>query len=510
MSNEWFLIWSDNATVSLVVWLVLTILVLYLGRQQAHNLLQSTGRGFYNTMRLWAKTLQKLESSLKQRNREILLAEGARACEKAIEREFERVNDLVKRELSQYPTLHREISETIESIENDYQKSTDVTPLPPAWGDVVDTISSLPNNGDATVNKILSNIKKAVEESHQQTLKAYKKAAQERHQLLANMQPNWRQLNDKMGKVNEKITGLDNRSKAIDEQMKKYEAIRGNQDAAANALSSSAFTQFFISGLVLVVAILGGLINFQLIAMPMSEMVGGTSYIGAMKTSDIAALVIILIEIAMGLFLLESLRITHLFPMISSMDDRMRRRMMIISFTILFILAGIEASLAYMRDLLALDREALQQSLAGMSATAANAEFRWIPSIGQMTMGFILPFALAFIAIPLESFIHSTRSVIGVLAIAAVRALQVSLRVIGGLVKHIATMLIHAYDLIIMLPVSIERLWKNRRQPEANNDTNDEPVSQKKSAKRKKSSRDAIDNDLAIDSMVENLSTTRR
>jgi methyl-accepting chemotaxis protein len=56
-------------------------------------------------------------------------------------------------------------------------------------------------------------------------------------------------------------------------------------------------TQFFISSLVLVIAIFGGLINFQLIAMPMSEMVGGSSYIGPMKTSDIAALVIIMVVI---------------------------------------------------------------------------------------------------------------------------------------------------------------------------------------------------------------------
>ena len=109
----------------------------------------------------------------------------------------------------------------------------------------------------------------------------------------------------------------------------------------------------------LVIAIFGGLINFQLIAMPMSEMVGGTSYIGPMRTSDIAALVIIMVEIAMGLFLMESLRITHLFPVIGSMDDGMRKRMVVITFAILAILATVEASLAYMRDLLALDREAL-------------------------------------------------------------------------------------------------------------------------------------------------------
>ncbi|WMS87139.1 hypothetical protein [Pleionea litopenaei] len=511
MSNQWLLLWSDHPTVSVMVWFTIIVLVLYLGRHQAHNLLSSIGQGVYSTMRLWSFTLRRLEQALKQRNREVLLAEGARACEKSIEREFERVNDLVKRELSQYPTLHREISEAIESIENDYQKSSDITPLPPAWGDVVETITALPNNGDSTVNRILSNIKKAVEDSHQQTLKAYKKAAAERHQLLASMQPNWRKLNEKMGKVNEKITGLDDRSNAIDEQMKKYEAIRANSDSAFSALSSSALTQFFISGLVLVVAILGGLINFQLIAMPMSEMVGGTSYIGAMKTSDIAALVIILIEIAMGLFLLESLRVTHLFPMISSMDDRMRKRMMIVSFSILFILAGIEASLAYMRDLLALDREALQQSLSGMSATAANAEFRWIPSIGQMTMGFILPFALAFIAIPLESFIHSLRSVLSVLAIGVIRSLQVIVRIFGGIVRHTCNALIQLYDLVIMLPISIERLYNSKRNQNHLSASSTTIVTEKKSSsKGKKNKRQTMDDDLAIDTMVDNLNQTIR
>lgn len=474
MSNELLYLWSDNLTASVSIWFMLIVFVLYLGRQQAHQLFRSTGRAVFSSLRVWGMTLHKLEQKLMKRNREILLNEGARAAEKSIEREFSRVNDLVQRDLSQYPSLHREITETIETIEKDYQNSSDVTPLPPAWGEVVETISNLPNNGDSTVNKILMNIKKAVEDSHQQTLKAYKKAATERHGLLASMQPDWRKLSNKLGSVNEKITGLDERTKAIDSQMANYKAIREETDQAVSSLGSSALTQFFISGLVLIVAALGGLINFQLIAMPMSEMVGGTSYIGDMKTSDIAALVIILVEIAMGLFLLESLRVTHLFPMIGSMDDKMRRRMMIISFTILFILAGIEASLAYMRDLLALDREALQQSLTGIGATNANAEFRWIPSIGQMTMGFILPFALAFIAIPLESFIHSLRTVLGSLAIGMVRALRVIVRMTGGIINHLSKMLVSLYDLIIMLPLSAELIVKKYSGKSSTDDNQNE------------------------------------
>ncbi len=459
MFNELLGVWSDSPALSLTIWLAVLITALYLGRKQAHQVLHSTGQIIFRTMRMWSFTLTKLEQKLVQRNREILLSEGAKASEKAIEREFARVNTLVERDLSQYPSLHREITETIEKIEKDYQKSAEMAPLPPAWGEVVETISTLPTNGDATMNKILQNIKDAVEESHEQTLKAYKKASSERHALLAAMQPDWRKMDVKLQSVNEKITGLDERTKAIDSQIQTYEDIRKGTNAAVSSLGSSALTQFFIAGLVLVVAALGGLINFQLIALPMSEMVGGTSYIGALKTSDIAALVIILIEVAMGLFLLESLRVTHLFPMIGSMDDRMRRRMMIVTITILTILATIEASLAYMRDLLALDREALRQSLAGIEAAGAvDAQFRWIPSVGQMIMGFILPFALAFIAIPLESFIHSLRTVLGSLVIGGLRALRVIIRMAGGLANHTSQVLINLYDLVIMIPLSLERL----------------------------------------------------
>ena len=286
------------------------------------------------------------------------------------------------------------------------------------------------------------------------------------------MQPQWRHLGQSLSRVKDTIDGLEERSLEIDKQMKSYEAIRNGEDTAARTLSSSSLTQFFISSLVLVIAIFGGLINFQLIAMPMSEMVGGTSYIGPMRTSDIAALVIIMVEIAMGLFLMESLRITHLFPIIGSMDDSMRKRMVVITFSILAILATVEASLAYMRDLLALDREALTQSLAG-TGVVAEAEFRWIPSIGQMIMGFILPFALAFVAIPLESFIHSLRTVLGMIALSVIHALAFTARLLGGTARQVANMLVSLYDLFIMLPLGIERLVAGSIKRRTNQETSE-------------------------------------
>ena len=456
MFNDLLSVWSSQPGISATIWLAILIFVAYLGRNPAHALIRSTGQAIYAACRLFAASIRRLESSLLRRNKEVVLALGQDAAERAIEREFHRVNAVVSRDLSGYPALHRQISDTIDKIEEDYQAATDAPPLPPAWLEAVDSIAGIPRSGDQTICSILDNIGKTLEKAHQETQKAYRKSTLERHKLLGHMQPQWRNLNHSLTRVKETIDGLEERSQEIDKQMHSYEEIRNKDDSMARTLASSSLTQFFISTLVLIIAMFGGLINFQLIAMPMSEMVGGTSYIGPMKTSDIAALVIIMVEIAMGLFLMESLRITHLFPIIGSMDDKMRKRMVVITFSILAILATVEASLAYMRDLLAMDREALTQSLAG--ASIVEAEFRWIPSLGQMIMGFILPFALAFVAIPLESFIHSLRTVLGMMAMAVLHSLAFSARLIGGSARQLSKMLISLYDILIMLPLGIERL----------------------------------------------------
>lgn len=471
MFNELLLLWSSQAGVSLAVWLVILVLVLYLARQPAHQLLTTSGRAIYRFMRSASRAVAHIEQQTIARNREVILAQGREACEKVIEREFTRVNDIVARDLSHYPGLHRELTDAIDKLENDYQSAADAPPLPPEWLNLVSTISELPQQGDPMVAGILENIKDEVTRAHEETLKAYQKSSTERHRLLSALQPQWRDVSKKLDKTQNTVNLTQERAEAIDKHMANYEAIRANEDHSVRSLTSSSLTQFFIAGLVLVVAVLGGLINFQLIALPMSEMVGGSSNLGGLKTSDVAALVIILVEIAMGLFLLESLRITHLFPVIGHMDDKMRKRMMIITFTILFVLASIEASLAYMRDLLALDREALKQSLAGV--TAINAEFRWIPSLGQMVMGFILPFALAFVAIPLESFIHATRTVIGVLIVALLRLVVITLRLIGGLAHQISKLLVYGYDVIITVPLAIESLTKKGWQAHKDHKTTD-------------------------------------
>jgi hypothetical protein len=271
--------------------------------------------------------------------------------------------------------------------------------------------------------------------------------------------------------VDRKLTGLQNSAAALDAQMERYQQINAGSDQAAHALAISSFTQFAIAAIVMAVAAGGAFINFKLIALPMSEMVGAGDYLtSSLRTSEVAALVIILVEASMGLFVMETLRITHLFPPIANLNDRTRRRMLWAALSLLVILAGVEAALALMRDMLIADKQALLQSLAAVQPVAADGWVGKIPTAGQMLLGFILPFALAFIAIPLESLIHSARTVGGTLVLAPVRLAALALFTLGSVARHASKVLVHLYDVAIVLPLLGERLVRAWRSAPAHLD----------------------------------------
>jgi hypothetical protein len=278
--------------------------------------------------------------------------------------------------------------------------------------------------------------------------------------LLQRMMPQWRRIQQTLDRVNKSIDSLLERSRTIDRHLDEYREILQGTDHSLQVLSSSSLVQFFISALVLAVAIGGAAINFSLIARPMAEMVGGTSFIGNFRTADIAALVIIMVEVSMGLFLMESLRITRLFPVIGALPDKLRVRMMAVTFAILFMLASVEAGLAYMREILMQDELATAALLRGGAAAPAASPFMWITTAAQMGMGFTLPFALVFVAIPLETFVQSLRTVIGLLGIGALRLLRLVLRLLGSAFMHAGTALVRIYDIPIFMPLWIEQRWR--------------------------------------------------
>jgi len=463
--SQFWMIWPDNAILSALVLFVIAMPFLYAARKLVHDFLRSVGQMVGGPFRMGARWLFASARDMRERNKAVLIAHGREEVGQLIEREFERIGALVTRDLEGYPALQRKLLEEITKVEEDYKKCGEVPPTPPEWVEAVSAIAKVKSDSNEMVQRILEEIKRSVHTIHDKALSEYRRAYESRHKILNGFMPFWRSLDKTFGQVDKKLTGLENTSEKIDAQMDKYEQINKKTDKAEHALTVSAFTQFAIATLVLLIAAGGALVNFKLIALPMSEMVGAGDYLTAtLRMSDVAALVIIFVEATMGLFLMEALRITHLFPRIGNLPDAMRRRVLWISLTLLVILAGIEAALALMRDMIVVEKMAtLQQLRGGQQAAPADPMLASIPTYGQMLLGFILPFALAFVAIPLESFMHSARTVGGAALVVLVRVLAFVLRVLGNLVRQLCKVLTTLYDVTIVIPLLIERMVKAAR-----------------------------------------------
>jgi hypothetical protein len=439
---------------SAIIVLTLLVTALYLARGTAHQAIHALFSALSRGLRLASHAVTHAEVRLAARNRDVLLAAGREAKERIVEREFVRVGDTVRKDLANYPDMHRRLGEAIIRIEEDQEKAVEVPPEAPGWARAVEVVANLDARNEGV--NILSDIHKSMVKAHGEAMEDYRKASGERHALLRRMMPDWRLIQETLGKVNMSVESVLARSLVIDRHMEEYDAIVRGEDRAVTVLSSSSVVYFFVSALVLAVATAGAAINFSLIARPMAEMVGGTSFIGAFRTADTAALVIIMVEISMGLFLMESLRITRLFPVIGALSDKMRVRMIFVTFTILLLMASVEAGLAYMREVLLQDELATSSLLRGDAVASAINPHLWITTAAQMGMGFILPFALVFVAIPLETFVHSLRTVMGLLAIGILRLLALLLRVLGNGSRHLGTLTQQVYDLLLFVPLWIE------------------------------------------------------
>jgi hypothetical protein len=409
-------------------------------------------------LQLAVQAITATEKKLVQRNHEVLLAAGREAKERTIEREFVRIAGSVQRDLGGYPALQRTLSEAITRIDEDHRRTAEAPPEPTNWVKAVEVVAKL-DRQELSVGPLLKDIHESLVNAQAAALKEYRAASAARHGLLQRMMPQWRRVQQTLDRVDKSIGSLLDRSRSIDRHLDEYREILQGTDHSLHVLSSSSLVQFFISALVLAVAVGGAAINFSLIARPMAEMVGGTSFIGSFRTADIAALVIIMVEVSMGLFLMESLRITRLFPVIGALPDKLRVRMMYVTFAILLMLASVEAGLAYMREILMQDELATSALLRGGAAVPANP-FMWITTAAQMGMGFTLPFALVFVAIPLETFVHSLRTVLGLIGIGALRLLRLTLRILSAAFVALGTALERIYDILIFMPLWIEHRWR--------------------------------------------------
>jgi hypothetical protein len=244
--------------------------------------------------------------------------------------------------------------------------------------------------------------------------------------------------------------------------MSRYEKISTAEPESIDMLSSKVTKLFIISLIVIFVGLIGAFINFNLIALPMSELVPAGVRVAGMQVSEVSALVIVALELVLGIFMFEAIGVTHTFPQIANMTRGKRKIILCGCLLGLFFLSSVEASLAVLRENLAEARTALDLSLAGDSTTSVTNVNSQITLIGQALLGFVLPWILAVIAIPLEMFIEASQHAFARAYTIVITLLCQLATALAYLIEGLFNILVHLFDIYIIIPTQIANLFNGK------------------------------------------------
>ncbi|KAF0103946.1 MAG: hypothetical protein FD144_1875 [Rhodospirillaceae bacterium] len=213
--------------------------------------------------------------------------------------------------------------------------------------------------------------------------------------------------------------------------------------------------------IVLILAVgIAGWLNFALLERPMAEVVGDSYRIMGVPIYRLAALAIIVLEVAVGIVLLEALGVTTMFPQFERLEQKKGQRLaiIIVMTTALVVLALIEAALALTRDEISrLERELLG-TVAGSAPSEAGETAGAMARYAQAAFGLTIPFALAFLGFAIEALIRNGRVVLQLLVAFVLESLSFAVRLLRFLVEGLLVVALAAYDLVIFLPLVVERL----------------------------------------------------
>ena len=445
---------------SSMLWVLIALIVLYLARRPFHQVIKAISRLIYNSMRLSATALKMGSHQLETLNREVLFAEGIKQAERQAERELDRISETVQRKLSAYPKLERQIMESLSTMKDDFQKSAEIPQDLPNWVNVINAIAAIQPAGDPMAQQVLKDIHHTLKDQYKITLESHRKAMSTRHGILSRMLPRWNSTEKRLKHLQRAIAQLSAQSISVDRSMAALEAVRSRENGTEQRLLFSSLTRFLTASLLLAVFVVGTIINFNLIALPMSEIFGAYRYMAGFATSDIAAVLMVGLQVVLGIFLMDAAQVTHQFSSIGSLDHKKRTWFFWGVLVMLMILAGLESSMAFIGNRITSDMQALKLSLAGMDPVPIAAPH--ISVISQMILGFLLPWVLATAAIPIESVIGSSRTLLGMVCVGALQMLIFLLRLAGNLSRHAGRGAVRIYDLIIFPAIWLEDLVHRR------------------------------------------------
>ncbi len=450
---------------SIAILVCLSMVFLFFARESVHKVIQAMSDGSAGGLRKLAEWTRKSAEKLREKDRKVLLESGVAKMQGEILQEFSRIDVANTKSLASYPKLQLRLDENISQIERDYEECGQVTPMAPGWSEVIESLGNAQSStNDRIIEKMLGEIHKSAVAGEKKALSEFRDATSKRHKILGAMSPIWKRI-EKLGKdINSQVEKVMENGRNIENYMTRYEKISASDPESVDMLSSKVTKLFIISLIVICVGLVGAFINFNLIALPMSELVPAGVRVAGMAVSEVSALVIVALELVLGIFLFEAMGVTHTFPQVANMTRGKRKIILYGALFGLLFLSSVEASLAVLRENLAEAKSALDISLAGGTALTSETISSNITVIGQALLGFVLPWILAVIAIPLEMFIEASQH-----AFARIYTLIITLFChlasgIAYLIESIFKIISHLFDIYIIVPAQIASLIGSRQK----------------------------------------------
>lgn len=461
MNNFYFL--PNMPGVSIALWIVASMVFLFLAREPVHKMIRACSEASAGGLRKLAEWMKYTADAMREKDRKLLLESGVARLQGEILQEFSRIDMANTRALNGYPKLQLRLDDSISRIERDYEDCGQVTPQAPGWSEVIESISRAQDtSNDRIIEKMLSEIHKSALDGEKKALSEFRDATSRRHKILSSMAPVWKRVEKIAREVSGKVDKVMENSTNIEKYMDRYEKISTAEPESIDMLSTKVTRLFIISLIVICVGLVGAFINFNLIALPMSELVPAGVRVAGMQVSEVSALVIVALELVIGIFMFEALGVTNTFPQIANMTRGKRKIILLGCLLGLLFLSTVEASLAVLREGLAEAKTALDISLAGASTASVENVNSQITLIGQALLGFVLPWILAVIAIPLEMFIEASQHALARAYTLLITQLCHLATAVAYLIEGLFRILMHLFDIYIIVPAQIASLFSGK------------------------------------------------
>lgn len=458
LSGYW---WSD-----LLLALALLLVLLYLARQPVHELLHGLGRSASGLLRSGAMVLRSSHRNLTRLARFSLMQMAREHQERLTRRQLKRLEEILDEALEDWPGLRGRIEAAIKRIESDHRHPPEQPEPPTAWADLLERITGIDDGRDPAVSRAIEAVHESIRQTSRELAEKHYQANRDYQDHLEGLRPEWERIATDSEAALARLDTLSQELRDCRRRLQRFDTLQRQRGILTSRLRGWLGIQFLVGLAVGGLAIMVGVVNFHLIALPLQEAMGADSRVGPWMTASVAATTMTALMVALAMLISDGLGFTRFFGGLERFNPGQRRLITHIAGGALLVLCFAEAGLAFVRDSLVLEQAWLARELETGVATGEPG-LRWIPSLAQMLIGFVLPLSFLIMAPAIESLLQSGRvllvSAAGMLA--AVGATL--LRLLARLLEQTAGLLAYLYDLVIFLPLAAARSlegWRRRQR----------------------------------------------